>query len=482
MELAKRVARNIVYRTAAQVVANISGLFVAIYLARVLKPEMFGVYSLAISIAMIAITIANLGIDGAISRYIAYTKSKGDIKALRGYFRFFLKLKLILILPVCFCLIILSDPISKIFNSPELRMPVVFASLLVLFTTLSRSLNAFFTGLQKFEYVFLRQSVYEVSRWAFIFLLVGSLLASGAILANALGRVVAFLLLLFVLVKSYRHYILGNASKIGREAAIFAGYMSVAQLGAIIYSYIDILMIGVLLSTVDVGYYRAASNLIFVAASMIAMSDIFLPLFTQLEGKDLENAFRRISRYTSVLSLPIAITGYYFASEIISVIYGKEYLSASMPFSILSFALVPMAYGYIISILPAKGKVEYNAYIIIASIFFNLVLNYILILKLGIAGAAIATLLSRIFTLIIAYHFTHTLFSLRLDINTLLKPASCSLVMFCVFYFLPQPSNLLIGILELLVGIAIYFSLLFAVRGLRKEDVDYFLKIFLKNI
>ncbi len=474
MELARRVARNIAYRTLAQIVANVSGLFATIYLARVLKPEMFGVYSLAISIAMIAISVANLGIDGSISRYVAYFYSKSDIGQLRSYFWYFLKIKLYMVIPVCAALVLLSDQISTLFGNPELKLPIIVASFFVFSTTLSRSLNAFFSGLQKFEYVFIRQVIYEASRWVFIFLLVPLLLASGAVLSNAIGRLVAFVTLLFFVVRSHRDYVFGSTSKVDKDARTFAGYMSVSQLGARIYSYIDILMVGAILSTTDAGYYRAAQNLIFIAAGVIAMSEIFLPLFAQLDGKDLENAFKRITRYTSVMSFPLTAAGIYFSEEIIRVIYGKDYLAASIPFSLLSIALLFMAYNYLITMLNAKGRPEISAKIILLSILLNILLNYVLIMKIWISGAAIATVISRMFTIFTASYFIFRIFSLKVDPMSIVKPFFCAAIMLAFLYLLPRPINLIAGILELAAGFLVYLILIFAINGLGKDDLKYF--------
>jgi O-antigen/teichoic acid export membrane protein len=474
VELARRVAKNIMYRTLAQIVANVSGLLVTIYLARVLKPEMFGVYSLAISIAMIAISVANLGIDGSISRYVAYFYSKGDIGQLRSYFWYFLKIKLYMVIPVCAALVLLSGHISTLFGNPELKLPIVFASFFVFSTTLSRSLNAFFSGLQKFEYVFIRQTVYEVSRWVFIFLLVAPLLASGAVLSNAIGRLVAFTVLLFFVLGSYRNYVFGSTSKVDKDARAFAGYMSVSQLGARIYSYIDILMVGMLLSTTDAGYYRAAQNLIFIAAGMIAMSEVFLPLFSQLDGKDLENAFKRITRYTSVMSFPLTAAGIYFSAEIMSAIYGRDYLAASIPFSILSVALLLMAYNYLTAMLNAKGRPEISAKIILLSILLNILLNYVLITKIGIGGAAIATVISRAFTIFTTSYFIFQIFSLKIDPTSIVKPFFCATTMLAFLYLLPHPVNIITGILELTAGFVVYLILIFAIKGLEKDDLRYF--------
>jgi len=60
--LARIVFRNTVYKTLSVLTANLVGLFVTIYVARALKPELFGIYSLALSVTFLLLTFTDLGI------------------------------------------------------------------------------------------------------------------------------------------------------------------------------------------------------------------------------------------------------------------------------------------------------------------------------------------------------------------------------------------------------------------------------------
>ena len=105
---------------------------------------------------------------------------------------------------------------------------------------------------------------------------------------------------------------------------------------------------------------------------------------------------------------PPVIMGHEFSGEIVKVVYGVSYLPASLPLLILSPVIIFNSINFFETLFGAKEKPEYNSVISVASMSLNVVLNYFLIIKLGVVGAAIATTISRFFritTMGILSHF-----------------------------------------------------------------------------
>lgn len=127
--LARKVLRNSVYNSMSVLVGNISGLVITIYLARALKPELFGIYSLAISVAFFLLTFTDLGINATVVRYGAHAVGKGDYALFRGYVYSIGKLKIALTLAVSTGLFVFSDVVSiKVFGKPALSTPLKIIS------------------------------------------------------------------------------------------------------------------------------------------------------------------------------------------------------------------------------------------------------------------------------------------------------------------------------------------------------------------
>jgi len=87
---------------------NTAGLIVTIYVARVLKPELFGIYSLALSITFLILTFADLGVNGTVTRYVAEALKMRDHALVRGYVRSLGLVKILLSLLASFILFIVA--------------------------------------------------------------------------------------------------------------------------------------------------------------------------------------------------------------------------------------------------------------------------------------------------------------------------------------------------------------------------------------
>lgn len=466
------------YRTASLIVGNLSGLFLTVILARILKPEQFGIYSLTLSICSLALAFADLGIDGAVVRYTAYHIGKGNLEKVRGHFRYFLKIKFILAFVVSAMLILFSRTFASFFGDGKLTLPFVFAGLVVLSASFTDLLNAFFVGLQEFKYSLLRQICYEFSRWVLILPLSILFLAPGAVAGYSLAHLIAGIVLFIVLLRRYNNLVFGRAESVDEKVLSYIGLVTIAGLSGIIYANIDSIMIGYLLTPTDVGYYKAAYTIVFAIAGLLSIGNVFLPIFTQLEGKNLNLVLNRLAKYTSVVIFPLVFILLYFSEEIIRVIYGAEYLNATSAMFLLSFVLIPSAFGYLGLVFLAKELPQYPAYIKILSMILNVILNYFLILAMGIKGAALATVISRFFSEISIIILLHKILKLNVSFNTALKTFIAALIMFSALCLMPEPNSIFLGVAELCIAGVVYLLIVFSTGILNIDDIRYFSKLF----
>ena len=122
----------------------------------------------------------------------------------------------------------------------------------------------------------------------------------------------------------------------------------------------------------------------------------------------------------------------------------------------------------------AKEKPQYGTAVTIVSAIMNVVLNYFLIQIYGIAGAAIATTLSRFFNIVVQGHLCSKVLNIRPDIFSIFKPLFASLVMVIFIYLIPQPKTIFHGLVEIVFAFLIYFAVIFTAKGLNRDDLKYF--------
>nr|WP_269140594.1 polysaccharide biosynthesis C-terminal domain-containing protein [Archaeoglobus neptunius] len=145
---------------------------------------------------------------------------------------------------------------------------------------------------------------------------------------------------------------------------------------------------------------------------------------------------------------------------------------------ILALALIPGAFSYLGSIFSAKERPEIPATLITVSMVLNVILNYVLITAIGIAGAAIATVVSRFFVLLATIFLLHTVFRIVPNFRATLKPLFAASVMFAVLYAFPKPETLIYGLVEIALAVCVYTAVIFLIKGVSKEDVEFLKDVF----
>ena len=103
--------KNSYYQVFVNMAAKIGSLIFTIILARILLPELFGLYSLALSTIMIFTAFSDLGINQTMARFVSREFGKDNTKKARAYFLYLGKVKLFFtFLSIVFLMITASSP------------------------------------------------------------------------------------------------------------------------------------------------------------------------------------------------------------------------------------------------------------------------------------------------------------------------------------------------------------------------------------
>lgn len=473
VELARKVLRNSILNSSRALISGFGGFVFSIVVARILAPEQFGIYALAISICFFIMQI-DFGSGYSAIRYIAYAVGKGDEELARGYFRFFFKIRFILGSIYALFLLMSAEFLTlHVFKKLEMLLPLKILAVFFLFFFLADFIDCCFQAFQDFKYPAIRHAVYESLKFVFVIPLT-LLFFNGIFIGLSLASVLTFIVVFSLFRRKYSHLFRNTSKKIdSRRVLRFMGFVSVGGISGVVFTYVDIIMLGILLPAEFAGYYKAATNIVFGIAGLTGIAGVLFPVFTQLEGESLENAFRKVFRYTSILSFPFAVTLAYFSPEIISVVYGVNYLPASFPLLILSPLIIFIATNFYGVLFGSKEKPEYGTSISISSMVMNIFLNYVLILQFGMIGAAIATTISRFFSITASGIVAWKKLGIYPYASSIYKPAFASLAMFLFLYTLPHPQTLLFGAFELCFAIAFYFAVMFMIKGIEIKDLRY---------
>jgi len=167
---------------------------------------------------------------------------------------------------------------------------------------------------------------------------------------------------------------------------------------AFLMSRADVYMLNYFISPASSAVYMVA--VLFVERlGMVSQSlaTVIFPDLAALSGDEKKQhmlmckAFRLNAIVTCVVAGLVSI----FIYPAIYVLFGLKYLSATEVFFILVLGVILKSGSRILSVfITAVGKPEMNFYMALIAIMLNITLNYLLIPKFGVYGAAIATTVS----------------------------------------------------------------------------------------
>ncbi len=479
-------------------VSRIGGLIFTILLARFLMPAGYGIYSIVISVVMIFQTFSDLGINMALVRYLAVAAEKNK-KAMHSYFNYLLKLKLWLSLTFAFILLAIAYPLAHyIFRNPALLPSFLISALYVFILSLDTFYSNIFYSVDKVGYLGIREVINQIARISLaivVFYLVSS--------ANQVfGVVIALILVSIILIifsyiiskkitpeiysKSFEKI---DKSKVNR----FIGYLALVGIAYMLFFYMDSLILAIFLKPEFVGYYKASFSFIFGILGFVYFSNsVFVSIFSKMKQKQMSAAFDRVIKYACILVIPsiagLLVLGKYF----IRLFYGYAYLPSAISFYFLVFVLFPALFvNLILNLFFAGEKPKILVKLILLTSLLNITLNLLfikvfLVLASPIwatAGAAIATLISWFFYFFLSTQILQKEFKIYFPYKHIVKPLIASAIMAAAVlsYTLNiADMNAISGAIAMIIGVFIYFAVLFLLRGLHKSDFAL-LKIVLKN-
>ncbi len=487
--LSKIAIKNSFYNFSSTIIAKFGGFILTIILARALLPELFGVYSLVLSIAVIIFSFTDLGISQTTVKFVSEFLGKNKkIKAF-SYFWYFLKIETILIFFGAIILLSLSHVLANnIFNKPEIFLPLLFAILFIIVNSFRSFFGVIFSALNDLATTPLIYFILHSTKIIFSLIILsmfsGIAAVSAVFMAFAASSFVSLISIIIILkIKKINLFFKKRTHISSKPALKYLSFMSIALVSLVIFGAVDIFMLGIFVDSLYIGYYQAAFSLVVSLVAIFSiLSGVLFPIFTQIYGNRLKRALLKPLRYTIIISMPAVIGLIFIAQYLVPLLFGIEYFPTISVLYILSFLILitPLINLYS-NLFKAKNKAKTIALITIISLAINILLNYIFITNLlhfgqnfAILGAAAATLISRIFYLFIILINTKKHFEIKVPKNLIIKPLFATIIMAMVLfaYNIYININIITLILEIILGIVVYFITMFFIKGINKEDFD----------
>lgn len=378
------------------------GFLFVVVATRYLGASQYGIFALGLSGFALARKISLLGLDSASLRLLSgpFTSER------RRVFGTVLLLALAVSLMSSLVLYVSAWPLSYyVFQKDEVEGILEILSVGLIFVTLLSCLQAALQAQQEIGFYIAGKFVWKGSRLlalvVFVILVGGSSYAAAGAELFSVGF--GCLVVLFLASRRDLRPSFEGVRRSLPRVLRYSAPMMLIGFGFLVSNQTDILMLGALSVSSDVGIYAVISRLVgltlIVHSSLV---DIWRPMASKIyesrEIEDLKDLYRIIAKWDGLVQMFVVLAFVVFGGLVLSV-FGADFVSPAahraLVILVCSMFLVVWI-GPSASFLQMTDRHNVELAFMIAFICINIVLNYLLIPVFGILGAAVATGISRL--------------------------------------------------------------------------------------
>lgn len=443
-------------------------LIISPYITRVLGADRVGRVNLANSISAWFVLIAAIGIPTYGIREVA--KVKGEKDRLQKLFSELVIIRGILTLVGVIIFVVSIFCITKLNKEMILYLAMVLNLLLYIF-----SVDWFFQGIEKYQYLTIRNMFFKIITLTFTILLVrktNDYILYAYIQVISLG---IFNIINFVTANKYSKLTfkeLNLRSHFNKLKVFFA-----AALITSIYTIFDSIVVGFMLDSVSLAFYSRSRQVITMGLTLtLSLSTVLIPTVSYLYSSDIKEFIKIITKslkYILMISIPLAVGIAILSEEIMYFFGGEEFIKGSP--IMLGMALIVVfdsVYTWAANqILIPTGNEKKSVLIQLVMAGVNLTMNFLLIKYMGIIGAVLSLLLTEIAGAIMGIYFVNRLLDINIKSINLSKYIIAAIFMGITVKIIKDiiVNNFLALVASVIIGAFTYFVILII---LKENDVN----------
>lgn len=396
--LKSKVAKNASWLIAGRIVQMVLSFFVGLLTARYLGPSNYGLISYAGTYTTFFASLCTLGINSIIVKnFIDYPEEEGTTLCTAIILRAVSSVaSLIAIMGISF-VADKGEPVTQI---------IVFLCATGMVFQIFDTFNYWFQAKFQSKYSAIATLVAYVSVSAYRIIL---LVFKKDVQWFALASSIDYMVLACFLAIAYKkndgpkfRFSWEKSKQLLKESYNFI----LSGLMVSIYGSTDRFMLKQMVNEESVGYYATALTLcnmwVFVLSAII---DSVTPTIMQAHGTNIET-YKQMNRqlYSIVFYVSAFVSACFmlFGKVAIRILYGEAYIGAAMPLSIITWYT---AFSYLgvarNAWIVCEHKQLYLKYLYLGAAITNVALNAVLIPRWGASGAAMASLLTQVSTILV---------------------------------------------------------------------------------
>lgn len=449
------IKKNFIYNLSYQILIMILPLITTPYISRVIGPDGVGVQSYTFSIVNYFVLFAMLGINNHGNRSIAMVRD--DKEELSKTFGSIYSIQIVMT-----TVMIIIYSLYIMFIATEYK--TIFCIQVIYIISALLDINWFFFGMEQFKITVVRNIIIKLISVFSIFIFVKE---SSDLYLYSLILALGSLISQIVLWKYIKRYI--KFTRVKKEEIIHhikpILILFIPVISISIYKIMDKIMLGSMTTITQVGFYENSEKIINIPMGIItALGTVMLPKMSNLYATGNANESKRYMSISMEFTMFMCIGAMFgligISPILIPIFLGNKFIQCISVVSLLSITLVFLSWANVIRtqyLIPKKKDKVYIVSTILGAIV-NVIVNLLLISKLGAVGAAIGTIFAEASVAI----FQTIMIRNELDIKNLLKKT--------VFYLIPglimciviryigeyMDQSILTGLIQIFIGGFIY--------------------------
>lgn len=385
------IKKNFIYNLAYQILVIIIPLITTPYISRVIGADGIGLQAYTFSIANYFVLFSILGINNYGSRSIAMNRDdRGKLsKTFLGIYIFQLFMSSMMILIYTLYILFFTDN-NKMF----------FVIQIVYIISAMLDINWFFFGIEEFKLTVIRNSIIKILTLITIFVLVND---SNDIYIYSLILALSSLISQIVLwgfIKKHIDFVKVSLNDITCHIkSIFILFIPV--LAVSVYKIMDKIMLGSMSNMIQVGYYENSEKIINIPMAIItALATVMLPRMSNLQANGEKEKSKKYIEISLEFVMFIGFGAMFgligVSPNLIPIFLGNKFIECIDIVSLISIVIIFAGWANVIRtqyLIPNKKD---KIYIVSTALgaFVNLIVNLLLIRRLGAIGAAIGTIMA----------------------------------------------------------------------------------------
>lgn len=393
---------------ATLIVAILVGFFLTSYVIKYLGPTGFGIWTLIHTIVGYY-GILDLGVESAVTRYVARYSGQKDYKALNQSINTALALFLLLGILVTALSFLIAAPLVAFFNTDAAYAEAFKMVVIILGISVGISFPGnLFSAVMKAHERFFEANIVDIAviltRAVFVILfLIWDWGLEGIAYANLIAAALTLAFNLWFCLRLFPHVKfdpLGGTLNMLRALMKFGIGAATQELASILRFNLDVFVIGRWINLTAVGIYSVAGLLMgyylqFISSATIS---VFTARFSHLDGEGKSEELRRLFfkslSIAAFLSFAIATPLLILADQFVLLWANHEFLSVLPALWLLTIAYaIMLSQSTGIAMMYALHKHQLFAIISLLEGLSNLALSIYLAPKYGILGVAWGTII-----------------------------------------------------------------------------------------